>query len=121
VEPYVVAADIYANPPHVGRGGWTWYTGAAGWIQRAGVESILGLRVQGEILHLNPCIPKAWADFEISLRHGSARYEIRVENPDGVERGIAFAAVDGVVHTERPFTLLLKDDCATHLLQIRLG
>jgi cyclic beta-1,2-glucan synthetase len=121
VEPYVVAADIYANPPHVGRGGWTWYTGAAGWMQRAGVESILGLRVQGEILHLNPCIPKAWADFEISLRHGSARYEIRVENPDGVERGIAFAAVDGVVHTERPFTLLLKDDCATHLLQIRLG
>ncbi|MQA65133.1 MAG: glycosyl transferase [Alphaproteobacteria bacterium] len=121
VEPYVVAADIYASPPHVGRGGWTWYTGAAGWMQRAGIESILGLRVQGEILHLNPCIPTAWADFEIWLRHGSALYEIRVENPDGVERGIAFAAVDGVVLTERPLRLLLKDDDATHFLQVRLG
>jgi cyclic beta-1,2-glucan synthetase len=77
--------------------------------------------VQGEILHLNPCIPKAWADFEIWLRHGSALYEIRVENPDGVERGIAFAAVDGVVLTERPLRLLLKDDDATHFLQVRLG
>ena len=60
VEPYVVAADVYAAPPHVGRGGWTWYTGSAGWMQRAGIESILGLRLQGAVLHLDPCIPKAW-------------------------------------------------------------
>ena len=121
VEPYVVAADIYAAPPHVGRGGWTWYTGSAGWMQRAGVESILGLRLQGEILHLDPCVPKAWAGFELSLRHGSARYEIRVENPAGAGRGIAFAAVDGKVVMERPLCLRLADDGATHRLQVRLG
>jgi cyclic beta-1,2-glucan synthetase len=121
VEPYVVAADVYAKPPHVGRGGWTWYTGSAGWMQRAGVESILGLRLQGDVLHLNPCIPKAWAGFEISLRHGSARYEIRVENPDGVERGIAFGAIDEKVVMERPLCFRLADDGATHRLQVRLG
>jgi cyclic beta-1,2-glucan synthetase len=121
VEPYVVAADIYATPPHVGRGGWTWYTGSAGWMQRAGMESILGLCLQGEFLHLDPCIPKMWTGFEISLRHGSARYEIRVENPDGVGRGIAFATVDGLVVAERPFRLRLADDGGTHRLRVRLG
>ena len=67
--------------PHVGRGGWTWYTGSAGWMQRAGVESILGLRVRGDVLELDPCIPKDWPRFEMTLRHRSARYEIVVENP----------------------------------------
>ncbi len=61
VEPYVVAADVYAAAPHVGRGGWTWYTGSAGWMQRAGVESILGLRLEGDVLRLDPCIPKSLA------------------------------------------------------------
>ncbi|MDG4603611.1 MAG: glucoamylase family protein [Defluviicoccus sp.] len=121
VEPYVVAADVYATPPHVGRGGWTWYTGSAGWLQRAGVESILGLRLHGDVLHLDPCIPKVWPGFEISLHHGSARYEITVENPDGVGRGIAFAAIDGKVITERPLRLRLDGDGAPHRLQVRLG
>ncbi len=121
VEPYVVAADVYATPPHVGRGGWTWYTGSAGWMQRAGVESILGLRLQGEVLHLDPCIPRGWAGFEIMLRHGTARYNIRVENPDGVGRGIAFAAIDGETLLEQPLQLRLADDGAKHRLQVRLG
>jgi cyclic beta-1,2-glucan synthetase len=121
VEPYVVAADVYATPPHVGRGGWTWYTGSAGWMQRAGIEGILGLRRRGEILYLDPCIPRAWAGFEISLRNGSARYEIFVENPDGAERGIASATVDGEVVLERPLYLRLKDDRATHRVAVRLG
>ena len=68
VEPYVVAADVYASAPHVGRGGWTWYTGSAGWMQRAGIESILGLRIRGAALHLDPCIPKSWARFEMTVR-----------------------------------------------------
>ena len=63
VEPYVIAADVYAAKPHVGRGGWTWYTGSAGWMQRAGVESILGLRLRGDALELDPCIPKSWPGF----------------------------------------------------------
>ena len=73
VEPYVVAADVYAAPGHVGRGGWTWYTSSAGWMQRAGVECILGLRIEGSVLRLDPRIPKSWPRFEITLRHGASR------------------------------------------------
>jgi len=121
VEPYVVAADVYAAPPHVGRGGWTWYTGSAGWMQRAGIEGILGVRVQAGVLYLDPCIPKDWPGFEVLLRHGSARYRIKVENPDGVERGIAAATLDGSAATERPLHLHLVDDGALHQVGVRLG
>jgi cyclic beta-1,2-glucan synthetase len=121
VEPYVVAADIYAMPPHVGRGGWTWYTGSAAWMQRAGVESILGLNVKGDWLNVDPCIDKSWSGFEVSLLHGSSRYEIRVENPDGVERGVVFAALDGVDIEARPPRLRLEEDDALHRLVVRLG
>ena len=121
VEPYVVAADVYAVAPHAGRGGWTWYTGSAGWMQRAGLESILGLRLEGDILHLDPCIPKAWPGFDLSLRHGSARYEIRVENPGGSGRGVAFASLDGTVLAARPLRLDLMKEDATHRLLVQLG
>jgi cyclic beta-1,2-glucan synthetase len=121
VEPYVVAADVYANPRHVGRGGWTWYTGSAGWMQRAGVESILGLRLQGEVLDLDPCIPKAWPSFEMIVRYRSARYEILVENPGGAGRGIASAQLDDTMIVERPLRVPLADDGITHRLRVRLG
>ena len=121
VEPYVVAADVYATALHVGRGGWTWYTGSAGWMQRAGVESILGVRVQAASLHLDPCIPKDWPNFEVTLRHGSASYHIQVENSDGVSRGIASAELDETVIAERPLHIPLVDDGATHILKVRLG
>ena len=86
VEPYVVAADVYSVPPHVGRGGWTWYTGAAGWLYRAGIESILGLRVKGDSLVIDPCIPGAWPGFKMTLRRRGAVWEISVRNPDRVSR-----------------------------------
>ena len=121
VEPYVVAADVYATPPHVGRGGWTWYTGSAGWMQRAGVESILGLRLEDDVLHLNPCIPKAWPGFEMTLRHRTARYDIRVENPRGVSRGIVHAELNGVVLTGDQTWVPLTDDGATHRVRFVLG
>jgi cyclic beta-1,2-glucan synthetase len=121
VEPYVAAADVYANPRHVGRGGWTWYTGSAGWMQRAGIESILGLRLQGKVLHLDPCIPKAWPSFEMTVRYHSARYEILVENSGGVGRGIASAQLDETVIVERPLRVPLADDGMTHRLRVRLG
>ena len=121
VEPYVVAADIYASAPHIGRGGWTWYTGSAGWMQRAGVESILGLRIRGAFLHLDPCIPKGWAMFEMTVRRQSARYEITVDNPAGVNRGVCFAEMDGVEIAERPLRLPFADDGAVHRVRIRLG
>jgi cyclic beta-1,2-glucan synthetase len=121
VEPYVVAADIYAVAPHVGRGGWTWYTGSAGWMQRAGVESILGLRMRGAFLHLDPCIPKVWQTFQMAVRYRSARYEISVENPDGISRGVLSARLDGTEISERPLRLPLLDDGAVHRIQLMLG
>ena len=121
VEPYVVAADVYAAPSLVGRGGWTWYTGSAGWMQRAGVEGILGMRIRGSFLELDPCIPRGWPQFELTLRYGSARYEIAVENPDGVTRGVAAAELDGQTIPERPLRVALKDDGAVHKLHVRLG
>jgi cyclic beta-1,2-glucan synthetase len=120
VEPYVVAADVYSNPRHVGRGGWTWYSGSAAWMQRAGIESILGLRLQGKMLHLDPCIPKAWPRFAMTVRYRSATYEIEVENTDGVGRGIAAAELDGGRLETRPLRVPLADDGITHRLRVRL-
>ena len=78
VEPYVACADVYSMPPHVGRGGWTWYTGSAGWMYRAGLEWILGFRLQGASLLIDPCIPKTWPGFSIDFRYRSSRYDIAV-------------------------------------------
>jgi cyclic beta-1,2-glucan synthetase len=83
VEPYVVAADVYSVAPHVGRGGWTWYTGSAGWMYRAGVEGILGIRREGDFLVVNPCIPDSWPGFEATVYVHSTRYEINVESVPG--------------------------------------
>jgi cyclic beta-1,2-glucan synthetase len=121
VEPYVVAADVYSVAPHVGRGGWTWYTGSAGWLYRAGIEAILGFRLQGAFLCLAPCIPKAWPGFEIVFRYRSARYEIAVENPRGVSHGVAQAEVDGRALADRPVRVPLADDGRTHRVRVVLG
>ncbi len=121
VEPYVMAADVYAEPPHVGRGGWTWYTGSAGWMYQAGIEWILGFRLRGAILLLDPCIPHAWPGFEIDFRHHSARYEIVVENPHGVSRGVASSELDGQVLPGKGAAIPLVDDGATHRIRVVLG
>src|SRR5437016_11078517 len=94
VEPYVVAADVYSEPPHVGRGGWTWYTGSAGWMYRTGLETILGFRLRDSRLVMDPCIPRAWPSYRIVFRHRSARYAITVQNPRGVSRGVTSMDVD---------------------------
>jgi cyclic beta-1,2-glucan synthetase len=119
VEPYVAAADVYAVPPHTGRGGWTWYTGSASWMYRAGLEFILGFQLRGERLALNPCIPRSWRDYEINYRHGSSRYHIRVENPYGVSRGIASVEVDGALQPTDDIPL--TDDGARHTVRVVLG
>jgi cyclic beta-1,2-glucan synthetase len=121
VEPYVVAADVYSVPPLAGRGGWTWYTGSAGWMYRAGLEQILGFRVEGDSVVLDPCIPCAWPSFEIVFRHRTACYKITVENPAGVCRGIARADLDGAILTVRPVRVTLADDGATHQVRLVLG
>ena len=121
VEPYVVAADVYAAPDHLGRGGWTWYTGSAAWLYRAGLEEILGLRMRGSSLHLDPCIPHGWPGFEIALRRGSTRFDIRVANPAGVANGIAEARMDDVRITERPLCFDLPDDGKSHEILVTMG
>src|SRR5207237_10824244 len=82
VEPYVVAADVYAAPQHVGRGGWTWYTGAAGWMYRVTLAHILGIVREGEFLRIDPCIPSHWREFDVAFRVPGPEYRIHVENPD---------------------------------------
>jgi len=121
VEPYVMAADVYTEPPHVGRGGWTWYTGSAGWMYQAGIEWILGFHLRGTTLLLDPCIPRAWPGYEIDFRYHSARYEIVVENPYGVSRGVASVELDGRALTGAGATIPLSDDGATHKVRVVLG
>ena len=121
VEPYVIAADVYGAPPHVGRGGWTWYTGAAGWLQRAGVESILGVRMEGALLRLAPCIPASWPGFQVVLRYKSATYEITVDNPDSVTRGVARLSCDGMEVGGESLEIRMKDDGRRHEVTLRLG
>jgi cyclic beta-1,2-glucan synthetase len=119
VEPYVVASDVYGAPPHVGRGGWTWYTGSAAWLYRAAVETILGLTKRGAELSFDPRIPADWKEFEIEYRYGAARYRCRVENPRGVEHGVAEVRLDG---EHRPTnTIPLRDDGREHVAQILMG
>jgi len=121
VEPYVVSADVYGELPHVGRGGWTWYTGSAGWMYRTALEGILGFRLQGSTLLLDPCIPKAWRGFEIVFRFRSARYDIAVENPLGVMRGVVRLELDGKAMSGDPALIPLVDDEATHRVRVVLG
>ena len=95
VEPYVVAADVYSTAPHEGRGGWTWYTGSAGWMYRAGIEGLLGLTRAGSTLRLNPCFPKDWPEMTATLTLGDAHFVIKVLNPEKSGHGIASAQLDG--------------------------
>ena len=121
VEPYVMAADVYTEPPHVGRGGWTWYTASAGWMYQAGLEWILGFRLRGTTLLVDPCIPRAWPRYEIDFRYHSARYLVVVENPQGVSRGVASLEVDGRSLAGGGAAIPLADDGATHRVRIVLG
>ena len=118
-EPYVVAADVYSVPPHTGRGGWTWYTGSAGWMYRVGIEAILGITLRGGALHVDPCIPRTWPGFEASLVRGGARYTIKVENPERVSRGVKSIEVDGVP-LEGPDVPLAADGLE-HAIRVVLG
>jgi cyclic beta-1,2-glucan synthetase len=118
-EPYVVAGDVTAHPDHAGRVGWSWYTGSAGWLYRAGLESILGLRRHGATFAVAPCIPSAWPGFSITWRFGRSRYEIAVTNPERRCRGVAEARLDGVAAD--PEALPLVDDGGVHEVRIVMG
>ena len=118
-EPYALAGDVYSHPQHAGRGGWTWYTGAAGWLYRAGLESILGLRHHGTSFEIDPCIPTAWPECGIVWRFGRSTYEISIFNPQRRSRGVASAELDG--KQVNPRSVPLVDDGATHAVRVVIG
>ncbi len=126
VEPYVVAADIYGAEPHIGRGGWTWYTGSAGWMFRVAVESVLGMRVEnGDTLVLDPRVPDGWPGFSIDFRTVSGRtlYRIEVAIPDGNASGVKRLTLDGE-DMRLPDSIArwpMLDDGGEHAVSVTLG
>jgi cyclic beta-1,2-glucan synthetase len=124
-EPYVVAADVYGQPPHVGRAGWPWYTGSAGWMFRVAVESILGLHLeQGRQLRIDPRIAADWPEFRVSYRlgDGKTRYEIRVGNPQNRQQGVQSGTLDGrpVMVGETGAVVPLVADGLTHQVYLEM-
>ena len=117
VEPYVVSADVYALSPHTGRGGWTWYTGSAGWIYRLIVESLLGLRLEVDKLHLAPCLPADWEAFKVHYRYRETVYHIDVLQT-AEDKGEGSVTVDGVERHERVIPLV--DDRQEHSVEVRI-
>ena len=111
--------DVFSQPPHTGRGGWTWYTGSAAWLYRVGIESLLGLKRSGDRLKLNPCIPPEWSSFSITYRFQSAVYHIALENPDGVERGVVATFLDD--QPVEDATVPLSDDGRRHEVRVVMG
>jgi cyclic beta-1,2-glucan synthetase len=120
VEPYVLAGDVYTKSPHVGRGGWTWYTGSSGWVYRAGLEWLLGFRLRGDRLMLDPCIPASWPGYSMSYRHGTTSYDITVDNPRGAGRGVSTLELDGAA-VEVSAGVPLRDDRKPHQVRVVLG
>ena len=122
VEPYVVSADVYAVPPHIGRGGWSWYTGSAGWLYRLIVESLLGLRRAGEALHFTPCLPADWPGISIRYRFQQTDYQISIAqtatgtSAEGAAIGVV---VDGVEQKDRVVQLI--DDRLEHQVQVTVA
>ncbi len=115
VEPYVIAADVYAVAPHTGRGGWTWYTGSAGWMYRLILESLLGLRLAGDRLHFAPCLPAGWQEFKLHYRYRETIYHITVRQTAGADMSVS---VDGIVQSEP--AILLADDRLEHQAVVTL-
>jgi cyclic beta-1,2-glucan synthetase len=118
-EPYAIAGDVYDHPSHRGRGGWTWYTGAAGWTYRVGLEGILGLTRRGAFFTLDPCIPSSWPSYSIEWRFGRTRYTIEVENPKRRGGGVLSAELDGA--PSNPAAIPLVDDGGVHRVRVVMG
>jgi cellobiose phosphorylase len=117
VEPYVVASDVYALSPHTGRGGWTWYSGSAGWMYRLIVESILGLRLEADKLHMAPCIPAHWASFKMNYRYRETFYYITVRQTQAAD-GVILLTVDDIERHD--LVIPLVDDRQKHKVDLRI-
>jgi cellobiose phosphorylase len=118
VEPYVVAADVYAVSPHAGRGGWTWYTGSAGWLYRLIVESLLGVRLEEDKLRLSPCLPSDWKGFKVHYRYRETVYHIAILCTPAAD-GQVGVTVDGIEQTDKSIPLV--DDRREHSVEVRIN
>ena len=119
VEPYVVAADIYSAPEHVGRGGWTWYTGAAGWMYRVTLEHVLGIKREGEWLRIEPCVPAEWPGYQVTRRINGSEYVIQVENPENTGMGVRVVTLDG--DEVDGGKILIVPNSGRHVVRVVLG
>jgi len=119
VEPYVMAADVYAVHPNVGRGGWTWYTGAAGWMYRVGLEHLLGIKKEGDKIIFDPCIPSTWREYSVEYRFGAAVYKITVKNPEARNKGVKSVSLDGKALEDAVLPLI--DDGIEHNVEVLMG
>jgi cyclic beta-1,2-glucan synthetase len=117
VEPYVMTADVYGVSPHAGRGGWSWYTGSAGWMYRLLVESLLGLQVEGDRLRVTPLLPANWDSFELRYRHGDTLYSLKVAQP--ADNPLPLMVLDGV--PQASCEILMVDDGREHGVQLSLA
>ena len=118
VEPYVVAADVYAVPPHTGRGGWTWYTGSAGWMYRLITESLLGLRLDVDKLRFTPCFPPEWGSLKIHYRYRETVYHISIQI-EGTGTSVKRILLDG--HLQHEMLLPLINDRNDHTVKVEVG
>lgn len=118
-EPYALAADVYAVSPHIGRGGWSWYTGAAGWLYRAGLEYILGFKKKQGKLYIDPCIPSYWEDYQIVYKYYNTEYHINVKNPEGISKGVKSMVLDGINVLKGGIELI--DDGEKHEVLVLMG
>jgi cellobiose phosphorylase len=116
-EPYVVSADVYAVSPHTGRGGWSWYTGSAGWLYRLMLETLLGLTLEVDKLYFKPCLPADWKTFTVNYRYRETMYHITIVQPVSgeIEEGVT---MDGIV--QHDLVIALVDDHAPHAVEVRL-
>jgi len=119
VEPYVVAADIYAVAPHTGRGGWTWYTGSAGWLYRLLIETLLGVNLEGNQLRLTPNLPETWSTFTLHYRYRETHYHIRINRVSGTPPGSSRLSLDGQALADNRISLL--DDHLEHVVEMEVS
>jgi cyclic beta-1,2-glucan synthetase len=119
LEPYVMAADVYSGYPNKGRGGWSWYTGSAGWIYRAVLEYILGFQKNGDTLVMDPCIPKEWKEYTLNYKYLSSSYHLQVINPSNISKGVLSVSIDGIIHEGN--RIALKDDGQHHHIVVTMG
>jgi cyclic beta-1,2-glucan synthetase len=120
-EPYVLAGDVYSQPPFAGQVGWSWYTGASGWLYTVALEGILGFKIRVDHLLIEPCIPSVWKNFTIKYKRENTIYDIRVMNPEGKEHGVKEIKIDGKIIPDKKIPLTSANSNQTIIVEVTMG